>query len=512
MWKLLERAFDTQRVISGFVSQGGRFAKRQDIAQHQKFMSMENSGIWDGQTLRRAQIPQLWKLPTIRQRSQIILRNIEHMDRDVRLEGFNPEGRRLLRCGKNRIPWLWRTDMCPDESDYDEETIFAIFSARLRTMDKICDRNHTTEESPATLFLEAVAQWFETGGKVMTPFPGHATRFSIGRGVVQRRRAEDGGPVSISAGDRMQTGYTKLLPRDMATDYDIGRRTIVVESWAANKLRFDYPNLPDLLEKLRSYVLDIKDSCEWYDGLSDDIDDYSKIQLPMQKDQKSYQAAMRAQTSDADVEDDPDDEFDGDEDELYANEDEELDEEDALYAEHLREVDAMKAQSQAEPDVVSLEGKDEYSRLREAAKTLTCDGHSYVQERLKELSDLQSKFADDEQNVEEDIKQQNMARIEVIVAELEEYMQKLAGDEDSSTPKGPANTLTSTPDDQSSRAEIFQSHLAELKSINFFPRELETVLDAMNARMKEEEQFTSEEAFGMLWRLNGEFPITVGAS
>ncbi|EME79622.1 uncharacterized protein MYCFIDRAFT_216508 [Pseudocercospora fijiensis CIRAD86] len=315
---------------------------------------------------------------------RVILIDIEQMERDVRPGGFNPGGLKLPCCGKNRIPWLWRTDMCPNQSDYAEETIFSIFSARLRTMDKVCDKNHTTEESPATLFLEAVAQWFETGGKchlfgcVMTPFLGHATRFSFLRDLVQRRRAEDGGP------------------------------------------------------------------------------------FPTMKDQNSYRAAMRAQTSDADVQDDSDEEFDGDEGEL--------DEEDALYAEHLREVDAMKTRSQAEPDV----------------------------ERLKELSDLQLQFADDDQNAEEDTKQQIMARIKAVVAELEEYMQKLAGDEENSTPKGPANSLTSTSDNRSSRAEIFQSHLTELQSINFFPQKLENTLDAINARMEEDQQFTPEEAFGIL--------------
>lgn len=53
--------------------------------------------------------------------------------------------------------------------------------------------------------------------------------------------------------------------------------------------------------------------------------------------------------------------------------------------------------------------------------------------------------------------------------------------------------------------------MAQLKGI--LPQSFESILEAINTRMRDEvEQFTSEEALGILWQLKDEFPITVGES
>ena len=76
----------------------------------------------------------------------------------MREGGYNPYGLKIPRLGKNKIPWLWRPQDCPDGADFGEAFIFNEFNSRLHTMETMCNRHHETEESPATLFLEYAAQ------------------------------------------------------------------------------------------------------------------------------------------------------------------------------------------------------------------------------------------------------------------------------------------------------------------------------------------------------------------
>jgi hypothetical protein len=77
--------------------------------------------------------------------------------------GFNKHKLTIPRLRKNHIVWSWREDTCPQ--DVDKELIFYEFTKRLHTMNNYCNVRNITNESLATLFLEAVVQWFETCGK-----------------------------------------------------------------------------------------------------------------------------------------------------------------------------------------------------------------------------------------------------------------------------------------------------------------------------------------------------------
>jgi hypothetical protein len=129
--------------------------------------------------------------------------------------GFNKQKLTMPRLGKNYIVWLWREDTC--SQDVDKKLIFYEFTKRLYTMNDYCNVRHTTNELPATLFLEAVAQWFETGGKchifgcVITAYIGHQTNFSLGRGVTRELRDN----AKIRPGDPMLTGWRTLMPSDL---------------------------------------------------------------------------------------------------------------------------------------------------------------------------------------------------------------------------------------------------------------------------------------------------------
>jgi hypothetical protein len=191
--------------------------------------------------------------------------------------------KKIPRRGRDNVPWLWRIDTCP--TDIDKDYISREFSARLNTMDTLCDKEHNTAETAATLFLEYVVQWLETGGKchifgfIMSPYSGHLANYSIGRGVKQQHA--DGSTTFIKPGAHMQSGWKVLSPSSIH-DYDITRRTIIIESWKANTLRFDWPVSSALIPTLEAAVLDIADETEWYNGVGQ-FDDYTDVPLP-----KSY--------------------------------------------------------------------------------------------------------------------------------------------------------------------------------------------------------------------------------
>lgn len=488
------QAFHIQRVISRLApfALHERVKAGQNIDEVRKMISMERSGVWDGTTIGRQQIRDMFvsqhqgrmlKHPNFSYNDQywdwtVILKDIEQMQNDVRPDGFNPYGLELPRCGKNKIPWVWATNLCPDDSDYDDKYIFDEFSCRLYTMDFKCDREHKTEESPATLFLEYIAQWFQRGGKchifgfIMNPFVGHLARYSLGRGITEMRRVEDGGPRAIKAGDHLRTGCKTLLPRNMAKDYDVARRTVIVESWLANKLRWDYPNIPGLIETLEGIILELQDSCKWYAALSTSLNDYKNISVPTMKNQSDWRAAMRAQTSTLGGDDEPFEET--------------VDEEVAAYEERANEVESMKAAA------VSKSIGEEYLRLRAAAEAIGCDFHKSVVDLLAQLSTISAE-GDSETEPSR-----------AIVEELEDYMQKVVDGQESTDPE----KLGAAP--STSRREMFQHHLEKLRSIEgFLPAPLQQILDAINARLPANDgEFLPQEAFGYLWELG--VPINIG--
>jgi hypothetical protein len=260
-----------------------------------KVIAMEKTGVWDGKTLpiNKRALAKLFRstgefadlrsnetLWTIQQ-WQILLNNVKQIEDDCGPNGFNKHSLKLPRLGKNKIPWPWREDTCHE--DVDMNFIFNEYSARLQRMNEFCNRNHTTQESAATLFLEHVVQWFENGGKchlfgfMMMPYQTHPATYSFGRGIL--RQQKDGSTRPIYPGSRMQTGCMVLFPTDMKKEYDITRRTIVIESWRANSMRFKYAGGAKLIEMLEQVLLDLLDECKWYGPLQP-LSKYPSVLLP----------------------------------------------------------------------------------------------------------------------------------------------------------------------------------------------------------------------------------------
>lgn len=144
-----------------------------------KFIAQEKSGAWDGMSLPWDQARCLFasraelntQIPTTAQRQnfemwtqddiEVLLRDVDQIEADV--ERFNSHRLSIPRGRDGRTPLLWRAGHMP--GDVDMEFMFREFQARLWTWDEVCDENNETAESPATLFIEYVVQWFKTGGK-----------------------------------------------------------------------------------------------------------------------------------------------------------------------------------------------------------------------------------------------------------------------------------------------------------------------------------------------------------
>jgi hypothetical protein len=189
------------------------------------------------------------------------------VENDRSIDGSNKHDLRAFpRHGHDKVPWLWRPDACPD--DVNKECIFREFRVRLHTMETMCNFAHKTIELPATLFIEYVVQWFETGGKchvfgfTMTPFCNHLTKYSIGRDV--RQLLKDGSTRLIKAGAPMASDCTVLFPTDIHKHYNRTLRTIIFESWKANALRFRWRVSNGLIGLLETITLDTADSTKWF--------------------------------------------------------------------------------------------------------------------------------------------------------------------------------------------------------------------------------------------------------
>jgi hypothetical protein len=307
---------------------------------------MQMSGVWDGKSVPEKhptlqslfwtrgessgpppgyQFPNMWS----DQQWADILDVVTQVEGDRRSHGFNKNNLPALpRYGNDQVPWLWRPDTCPE--DVDKKYIFREFRARLHTMETMCNKKYETTESPATLFLEYVVQWFETGGKChifgfrMTPFCGHITNYSFGRGVSQKR--EDGSIHYIKPGAPMQTGFTMLAPTDIHKHYNIMQRTVVVESWKANSFRFDYPESKVLIGVLETAVLDLADSTKWYTAVRE-LDDYPSVPLPnTYKDRSAWITLIKSKRPDitSSFDDDDSDEIDDPEIDTLENVQEEI--------------------------------------------------------------------------------------------------------------------------------------------------------------------------------------------
>ncbi|KAF9693483.1 hypothetical protein EKO04_008345 [Ascochyta lentis] len=176
--------------------------------------------------------------------------------------------------------------------------IYFEFLARLHTMVTLCNKRHTTSETPATLSIEYIVQCFENGGKChffgckFTPYVAHLFNYSFGRGIVYL----DGSGRLIKPGAPMHSGYKTPLPKDISKGYDRKLRTVVVESWKANVLRLDWPIYKPLIGMLEAAVLGLADRTEYYDVIGS-IEDYFDIPLPkLHKQRRFWHASIRGRS------------------------------------------------------------------------------------------------------------------------------------------------------------------------------------------------------------------------
>jgi hypothetical protein len=248
---------------------------------------------------------------------------------------FNPHGL-IMPTNKDGSPWVWQEAM---KADADIKFLDCEFTGRLKTWNEECDAHHETVESPLTLAIEYMVQWFETGGKcpffgfIMVPVARHPAAYSFGRGLFavtlengMLRRGR-----RIAAGEILRTGCRVLMPTDMARDYDHSRRTVLVQSWKFNALLSNFSNDPQTHEYLREVVRTFADSTRWYDAPKA-RHEYRDVQHPthwpsgiirgyvVEPDEElamfnAVRAAMETAALDSfDVMDDADDESDEDED------------------------------------------------------------------------------------------------------------------------------------------------------------------------------------------------------
>ncbi|CAN9331184.1 unnamed protein product [Alternaria alternata] len=372
-WEIIERAHDHQRLISSFSSYHNttRVDQDQDLTAVRHAIEMEKTGVWDGtlpysrslrgQYLRHLTFSTRGELGKFLKNDdgspkftmddeywdwKIIMQNIDQLEQDP---GFNPHKIKFPRLGRKKLPWFWRKDSCPQ--DLDEKFLFREFNARLVTMDEMCDPHHETEESPASLLLEYAVQFLETGGKdhlfgfIMTAYMGHMANYSFSRGIVQK--VQDGEDRIILPGDHLKTGCTVLLPKDMKTDYDITRRTVLVESWLTNRFRYLFRGGPALMGVLEDAVRTIEPT-KWYNEMKTDLNDYLKVPLPKSyKDKASWVAQMIALDPNQIAEELGDEEAQDDEAAAV------LDDEELFFAEQLEETEALRAVTPGDPATVT---------------------------------------------------------------------------------------------------------------------------------------------------------------
>jgi hypothetical protein len=211
---------------------------------------------------------------------KVLLSVVSQIEGDRGPDGFNkhklPD---LPRMGPMKIPYPFAERTCPDDIDMD--FIYFEFLARLHTMVTLCNKRHTTSETPATLFIEYIVQCFENGGKChlfgckFTPYVAHPFNYSFGRGIEYL----DGSGRLIKPGAPMRSGCKTPLPKDIFKDYNGKLRTVVVESWKANVLRLDWPVCKPLIGMLEAAVLGLADRIEYYDAIGS-LEDYLNIPLP----------------------------------------------------------------------------------------------------------------------------------------------------------------------------------------------------------------------------------------
>lgn len=303
-WDLVERAFDHVFAVHLQVPRERKKRLLVEPTSIAQIVSLGKSGVWDTKTRPYANFATLSKSRSAHgdwwsdEEWATLLNVVSQIEADT--VRFNKHKLKIPRLGTDATPWLFGKDSYPKEGSNlgGRALTLGIYSERRHRMVELCDKTRDVRESAATLFIEHAVQWLETGGKChffgfeLTWQLRHPRCLSIGRGVTQQ--LPDGTTREVQPGEAMQTGCTVLLPRDISSDYDHTRRTIVFESARANMLRGPFASSPTLISSLEQHILSLADETEWYDKLGS-IDDYPP--LPLLREHyslSSYRDAWRA--------------------------------------------------------------------------------------------------------------------------------------------------------------------------------------------------------------------------
>jgi hypothetical protein len=314
---------------------------------------------------------------------------IDHLKFLETSQRFNPYGLRFVR-NSDGSPWFWRLDHRPTNADWT--MINRDFQARYWTMDETCDWKSETTESPCTIFLLYAIQWLRNGDKchifgyTMTWAIGHPCVFSIGRAVSVN---DEGGTHirDVQPGETMLTGFSSSFPTDIDLEYDFTRCTIIIESWRANSLRYNFLGGRELIDRLKQSVRNRALETVWYSAPqpkdayreSPNIGEYH----PSRFNRKRF--SLRKRVSSVDSDDSDDAEVDTD---LTEDEDEDLtedeDEDDSF------DIIDIEDEKEIEEDAVE-EGLSEASKSGKDTGNVYLGGQSAQQSHSRQVHDRQGK-------------------------------------------------------------------------------------------------------------------------
>jgi ubiquitin C-terminal hydrolase len=195
--------------------------------------------------------PTIW-LPWTDEEKATILRIIAEIERG---HNMNPHNITLPRGGSG-APWPFvKEHMYKDK--YLWEWWFAEASERYWRLFWWCNCLHDTDESPMTILLMIVIQWFKNGGKYdwlyceMTVWAGHPFRYVLARAG------------HVDPGSAMKTGFTTPTPTSL-DDYRTESCTIVVQPHFVNLIWSHFPTFThDLLLQL---LRELAKETEYYDA------------------------------------------------------------------------------------------------------------------------------------------------------------------------------------------------------------------------------------------------------
>lgn len=220
--------------------------------------------------------------------------------------------------GPGGAPWPFRPDhMFSGDSNlwvwWHREMVH-----RYSTMLEWCNYAHETDESPATLFGVIIVQWFERGGGPdayiyceMTIWMLHPARFSLGRADF------------VKPGSPMCTGFTVPFPTNFRMHYDKKRCTVVVQPYFVNLLWHNYT--ADCVPLLLPALAEISPETVHYDHARQDLPRVSYPKESMVSRRERRKAAKQGKHASEGLDDVV-------EDELAANEGDELDEDQAFWS------------------------------------------------------------------------------------------------------------------------------------------------------------------------------------